>query len=175
MPAERRADLWFALALTALAIVVVVESWRMPRLGHLGVHPMSAPGLTPGLIGLVLACLGLALLVRSLRERAAARRAAERAAAEGGSAIAAGPASASSSTWPRALLALALCLGYAPGMLGRLPFMWATGLFVFAFVAAFSFERARPARTLAGAALMAVAVAVGVNLLFQELFLVRLP
>jgi putative tricarboxylic transport membrane protein len=171
MPADRRADLWFALLLTALAIVVVVESWRMPRLGHLGVHPMSAPGLTPGLIGLVLAGLGLALLVRSLRERAAARRAADRDAAEGRSAA----ASELPATWPRALLALALCLVYAPGMLGRLPFMWATGLFVFAFIAAFSFERARPWRTLAGAAVMALAVAVSVNLLFQELFLVRLP
>jgi hypothetical protein len=48
MQAERRADLWFAILLTALSVVVVVESWRMPRLDHLGVHPMSAPGLTPG-------------------------------------------------------------------------------------------------------------------------------
>ncbi len=37
----------------------------MPRLAELGVDPMSAPGLTPGLLGLVLAGLGLALLSRS--------------------------------------------------------------------------------------------------------------
>jgi putative tricarboxylic transport membrane protein len=73
------------------------------------------------------------------------------------------------------LLALVLCLLYAPGLLGRLPFMWATGLFVFAFVAAFSFERARPIRSLMGAAAMALGVAVGVDLLFEQVFLVRLP
>lgn len=172
MPADRRADLWFALLLTALAIVVLVESWRMPRLAHLGVHPMSAPGLTPGLIGLVLAGLGVALLVRSLRERAAARVAAR----EGAPPPTTAPAGADAGpTWRRALLALALCLVYAPGLLGRLPFMVATGLFVFTFVATFSFERARPWRTLGGAAAMAVAVAVGVSLLFEQLFLVRLP
>jgi putative tricarboxylic transport membrane protein len=162
MPAERRADLWFAILLTALSVVVVVESWRMPRLGHLGVHPMSAPGLTPGLIGVVLFGLGLALLVRSLRARAAA--------------VAAVPpgAAAGPTLWSRALLALVLCLVYAPGLLGRLPFMWATGLFVFAFVAVFSFERARALRTLGGAAAMALAVAVSISLLFEKLFLVRL-
>lgn len=164
MPAERRADLWFALLLTTLSLVVLVESWRMPRLADQGVHPMSVPGLTPGLIALVLALLGSMLLWRSVRERAAAR------AAPGG---AGEPAAASS--WPRALLALLLCLAYAPGLLGRLPFVWATGLFVFGFIAAFSFERERALRTLGSALLMAVAVSLSVSLLFEQLFLVRLP
>jgi putative tricarboxylic transport membrane protein len=163
MTDERRADLYFAVVLLAVSLAVVVESWRMPRLGELGVHPMSAPGLTPGLIGLVLALLGLALLWRSLRARGAP------AADAGQSAAGAGVA------WSRASLALLLCLLYALGLLGRLPFQWATALFVFAFIAAFSFEPARPVRTLGGALLMAVAVAVSVSLLFEKLFLVRLP
>ncbi len=161
MPADRRADLWFAIVLTAVSVVVVVESWRMPRLENLGVHPMSAPGLTPGLIGLVLAGLGLRLLWRSLRARA------ELPAAPG--------EAAPDAAWPRALLALTLCMVYALGLLGRLPFLWATGLFVFAFVAAFTFERGRAMRVLGGALLMAVAVALSVSLLFEQLFLVRLP
>ena len=76
MSTPRRADLIFSALLTALALAVVVESWRMPRLAELGVHPMSAPGLTPGLIGLVLAALGMALLLRSLRADPAAGEAA---------------------------------------------------------------------------------------------------
>lgn len=164
MPADRRGDLWFSLVLTALALAVLVESWRMPRLEDLGVHPMSAPGLTPGLIGLVLLVLGLLLLLRSLRERRAAAARGE-----------AGPAPAVRGEGARALLAVLLCLVYALGLLGRLPFAWATGLFVFAFVAAFGFERARPWRTLGGAAAMAVFTAVAVSLLFEQLFLVRLP
>jgi Tripartite tricarboxylate transporter TctB family len=168
MPADRRGDLWFSLLLTALSLVVVIESWRMPRLESLGVHPMSAPGLTPGLIGLVLLLLGLLLLLRSLRERRAAAMAADAASPAPSSPAAAGDRG-------RALLAVALCLAYALGLLGRLPFAWATGLFVFAFVAAFGFERARPWRTLGGAAAMAVFTAIAVTLLFEQLFLVRLP
>ena len=160
---QRRADLVFAVLLTALALWVLAESWRMPRLAELGVHPMSAPGLTPGLIALVLAGLGLSLLWRSLRN------------APANPDVPAGPAGAGNTVWHRALLALVLCLVYALGLLGRLPFMWATGLFVFGFVAAFAFERRRPARGLIGAALMAVAVSVSVGLLFEQLFLVRLP
>lgn len=162
MPAERRGDLWFSLLLSVLSLVVVIESWRMPRLEDLGVHPMSVPGLTPGLIGLVLLLLGLLLLLRSLRERRATA-----------SPVPAAPAVAGNGG--RALLAVALCLGYALGLLGRLPFGWATGVFVFAFVAAFGFERARPWRTLGGAAAMAVFTAIAVTLLFEQLFLVRLP
>jgi hypothetical protein len=126
---------------------------------------MSAPGLTPGFIGLVLLVLGLLLLVRSVRER--------RVAAAAAASDAAPPAVAGHTG--RALLAVALCLVYALGLLGRLPFAWATGVFVFAFVAAFAFERARPWRTLAGAAAMAVFTSVAVTLLFEQLFLVRLP
>lgn len=163
MPADRRGDLWFSLLLTALAVAVLVESWRMPRLENLGVHPMSAPGLTPGLIGLVLLLLGLLLLARSLRARRAA------------AAMAAQAAPVAAADGRRALLAIALCLVYALGLLGRLPFVWATGLFVFAFVTVFALERARPWHTLVGAAAMAVFTAVGVTLLFEQLFLVRLP
>ncbi len=161
MPAGRRADFWFSIGLTAFAVAVAVESWRMPRLQELGVHPMSAPGLTPGLIGLVLVLLGLALLFRSLRARPRPEDE---------------PAPAVDPSGPRRLLVtLALCLVYALGLVGTLPFLWATGLFVFAFVASFSFERSRPLRSLASAGAMAVAVAVSVTLLFEQVFLVRLP
>ncbi len=161
MSSQRRADLIFAVVLTAVSLYVLVASWHMPRLAELGVHPMSAPGLTPGLISLVLLGLGLALLWRSLRTPAPAPQA--------------DAAAAHNTVWWRALLALVLCLVYALGLLGRLPFLWATGLFVFAFIAAFSFRRARPLRSLGGAAVMAPAVAFSVSLLFEQLFLVRLP
>lgn len=162
MSASPRADRWFSVLLTAFAFAVVVESWRMPRLSELGVHPMSAPGLTPGLLGLVLLCLGIALLVRSLRSPPPSA----------GDDV---PGSSARTIWRRSAVTIALCLGYSLGLLGHLPFMIATGLFVFSFVAIFSFESARPVRSLAGALAMAVAVAVSVSLLFEHVFLVRLP
>ncbi len=164
MSTQRRADLIFSIVLTALALWVLVESWRMPRLSELGVHPMSAPGLTPGLLALILAGLGLALLWRSLRTPAVP---AAWPASEGEAAV--------NTQWWRALLALGLCLVYALGLLGHLPFRWATGFFVFAFIVAFSSDRDRWVRNSFGAALTAAAVAVGVSLLFEQVFLVRLP
>lgn len=165
MPADRRHDLWFSAFLVVLAAGIVVESWRMPRLGHLGVHPMSAPGLTPGLLGLVLLALALALLLRSVRQRRLATGDTAEAAAE----------EAEPGAMGRTLVTLGLCLGYALGFVGRVPFWLATGLFVMAFVGWFGFERDRPVRSLLIAAVMAVLTATAVTLLFQRVFLVRLP
>jgi len=67
MSSQRRADLIFAVVLTAMSLYVLAASWRMPRLAELGVHPMSAPGLTPGLISLVLLGLGGLLVIRRRR------------------------------------------------------------------------------------------------------------
>ncbi len=160
MPADRRHDLWFSIILVVLAAGIVVESWRMPRLGHLGVHPMSAPGLTPGLLGLVLLALAIALLLRSVRQRRA---------------IAETAADADAGAVGRTLVTLGLCLGYALGLVSHAPFWLATGLFVLAFVGWFGFERARPVRSIAMAAVMAVATSTAVTLLFERVFLVRLP
>ena len=149
----RTADFWFALILTAFGGAVVVESWRMPRLAELGVNPMSAPGLTPGLLGVVLAGLGLALLLRS--------------------ALAAPPPAAAEGGWDRLALTLALCLVYALGLLGRVPFWLATALFVGAFALTFTWRGGGRAVLLA--ALLASGTAAVVSTLFQEVFLVRLP
>ena len=43
-------------------------------------------------------------------------------------------------------LTMALCLVNALGLVGQLPFLWSTALFVFAFVGIFAFDRARPVR-----------------------------
>ena len=149
----RTADFWFALILCAFGGAVVVESWRMPRLAELGVDPMSAPGLTPGLLGVVLAGLGLALLSRSVW------RTPLPAAGEGG--------------WGRLAITSALCFVYAAGLLGRVPFWLATALFVGAFALAFTWRGGW--RAVLFAALLAVATAAAVSTLFQEVFLVRLP
>jgi hypothetical protein len=155
-----RADFWFSIAVTVLGVAVVAESLRMPRLENLGVHPMSAPGLTPGLIGLVLAGLGAALFLRTLRVRAAATAASAESEAGGGRRLA---------------ISMALCLIYAIVLLGWLPFWLATGVFVFAFVLTFTWQRRAAARLAATAAALAISVAAAVTLLFERVFLVHLP
>lgn len=160
-----RADFLTALGVVALGLGAAVESWRMPRLEQLDINPYTAPGIVPGVIGVVLTALGLALLARS--------------AARGGWRLAAVTEPAPDGRAARLALALALTVGYAAGLVGRLPFWLATGLFVFAFIAVFEWrlaaDRTGRLRGLAIAAAEAVAVSAAVTFVFQSIFLVRLP
>jgi len=152
----RRADFWFSIFLIAFGIAASVESWRMPRLENLGVDPLSAPGLTPGLLAIVITVLGLTLLLR----RADGPQATPEPAPAG---------------WGRLALVLGLCLTYALGLLGRVDFLGATALFVFTFALLFSETGASWVRRSVVSALLAVGTAVSVTLLFERIFLIRLP
>ena len=63
-----KADFYTALFLMVLGIGVVEESWRMPRFADLGQSVWSSPGITPGMIGAVLAIMGAILFFRSRKE-----------------------------------------------------------------------------------------------------------
>lgn len=148
-----RADLLSALLWMALGAAIVYGSWTMDRLERHGAKLFTAPGLVPGLLGLVLLVLGAVLAVRALRSGALRARVAV-------------------PTGGTTTLVLFLCLGYALGLLGRLPFWLATFLFVALFVAVFEYpSRVRMALGLAYGA----AAAAAVTLLFESVFLVRLP
>ena len=80
----------------------------------------------------------------------------------------------------RFLLAAVLCVAYAAGLVGRGPPFWlATAVFVFVVILAFRWAElkadGRLARGAAVAAACAIGTAAAVTLVFQELFLVRLP
>lgn len=169
-PADRsgsRPDFWFGLVLTIFGLAVTVESWRMPRLSELNVHPMTAPGLVPGLLGALMILLGGILFIRAARAGGWRLTADDRGAGE------------FRKQTVRFLAALVLCVGYAAGLVGALPFWAATFLFVFIFIALFEWRRDRPtgahARALGLAALQAAIVAAVVPFIFEQIFLVRLP
>jgi hypothetical protein len=151
----------------ALGGAIVVGAWRMDRLERLHIDPYTAPGLVPGLLGAGLVLMGGILLVRSLRA--------------GGSRRTAPLAEARPPLpWGRLALAAALCLGFAAGLLGRgLPFWLTSGAFIFVTVLAFDWPRRRDQGETGRGVLVALAVAAaaaaGITLVFQELFLVRLP
>lgn len=163
-----RLDFVSAIVLIAFGIGVLVESLRMPSLADRDINPYTVPGLVPGMLGIVLALCGLALLIRSTL-RGGWRLGLTGATARGF--FAARPVH-------RTALALGLTLVYALGLFGTVPFWLATMAFVFGFVV-LSEAMARggwpPAANLAIAAILAVAVGFGVNFVFQELFYVRLP
>jgi hypothetical protein len=159
-----RADRAFGLAWIALGAAIAAGSWRMDRLAGQGVEPYAVPGLLPGILGVALALFGLALVARGGRIRDAA-------AVEGGAAQA--------EPW-RAALALLLGAGFVLGAIGRGPPFWLAA-FGFVLLAILLFEwpeRRRDGTLLRGAvraALIAGIASAAITLVFQELFLVRLP
>jgi len=62
----RRQDIWTGLILSAVSLIIIVESWRMPR--DLQGWPWYAgPGMVTGLLALGLMGMAIALLVRAYR------------------------------------------------------------------------------------------------------------
>jgi hypothetical protein len=164
---QPRADLVASALWLALGLLTLQQSWTMDRLEAQGADPWSAPGVVPGIIGAVITLLGLLLLVRSLRQpRPVVGASDERAEVASGR--------------RRLLTALGLCLLFVFGLLGRgLPFWLAAALFIAAFVLVFTWrERQAASQRARGAAVAAaygLVMGAAIHLLFQELFLVRLP
>ena len=164
-----KADFVTGLVLVVFGIVVIEESWRMPRLEHLGAHPLSTPGVVPGLLGIILGLFGIILVIRSMRvggHRLGLTR-------EALAATIMAPENR------RLLVTLVLTVGYAGGLIGTVPFWLATGLFVFLFIFVFEWiaagKTANIVRLLIPATIEAVLVAGAVTIVFREVFLVTLP
>jgi len=170
-PVAPRTDLRGAFAWIGVGAIIVFASWRMDRLTQQGAELFTAPGLWPGVIGLVIALLGGVLAWRSLQR---ARIAGWHAAEEDDTVYA--PTS-------QFTLAAAMFFAYALLLVGHgLPFWLGTALFVTAYV--FVFRRAdRLAGARSGttrgdivlAVVCGVTTAIVVSLVFEKLFFVKLP
>ena len=163
-----KADLITGLVLVALGAATAVESYRMPRLEERSIDPWTAPGIVPGMLGIIILIIGIALAMRSGAAGALTAKAQPD--------VDAGEVRAARF---RLALCLVLCLVYAIVLVGHTPFWLATGAFVFVFVAAFEWRpgddsRARAIK-IAIAATIAIATAVVVPFVFETLFLVHLP
>jgi hypothetical protein len=166
-----RADLRGAFVWIAVGAVIVFESWRMDRMTQQGAEVFTAPGLWPGIVGLLIALLGGVLAWRSARR--AARAGWEAAQAD----------DASYAPPSRFALAAAMFFAYALLLVGHgLPFWLGTALFVTTYV--FVFRRAdRLAGQRSGstrgdlvlALVCGIATAAIVSVVFEKLFFVRLP
>jgi hypothetical protein len=189
-----------ALCWIAFGVAVAIGAWRMDRLAHLNIEPWSAPGLVPGVLGVLIAAFGAVLAWREAERRrarpgargdappagagSAAAADAATGAATGAEAEALAPGAAGDEPVLAALRrvapVLAIALAFAVGLLGRgLPFAATSSLLVFAWIVLLRWpewraQRGLP-RGLATAAVVAVASCTLIALLFQEVFLVRLP
>lgn len=164
-----RADFITGVVLLVFSITVVVLSIQMPRLEHRGINPYTVPGIVPGLLGIAMIIMSVALVVRSMRfgghhvgvnleKSVAVIRIPE--------------------VW-RAVLTAGFCLFYALALVGRVWYPAATFIFVLLFIMLFEYRRDRALRvqwrTVLFATVEALITAAVVSSVFRYLFLVRLP
>ncbi|TNF19750.1 MAG: hypothetical protein EP318_13475 [Rhodobacteraceae bacterium] len=159
-----RTDLFAGLVVTSLGLAALAGAVAMPRFAERNGDPLTAPGITPGIVSGVIAVLGLLLLLRAM--------------------LGSGPRDLPVESWPpgaarRTLFTLATTLAYGGATFGQMPFLPATALFIFAFT--FGAELMRPDRSRTAlslalwAAVLAGVSAFAIEFLFTDLFLVRLP
>jgi putative tricarboxylic transport membrane protein len=169
-PTERawraRADLLVAAALVLLGVLVTYGSWIMPRLENRRIHPATVPGLVPGMLGAALTVCTLLLLLKAIRTPATG----------GWRAVwALVPTLAGA----RVAAVLVLTLGFTLLLVGWLPFWLATMAFVFTFIVTFELwltdEPSPWRKTLLWAVVISVSSGVAIYLVFERVFLVRLP
>jgi putative tricarboxylic transport membrane protein len=163
-PLSPRWDLVTAAVLLAFGLGVMVLAWRMPTFVEQSHTGLTAPGIVPGFHATVVALLAVVLGVRAVRRGALAAQPAQ-------------PASRATGDARRLLTAAVLGVVYAGVLVGRLPFWMASALFVFAFTATFEWHLgpARRWRRIAEAALIGLGTGLAVMLVFERIFLVRLP
>lgn len=168
-PPSARTDLITAAVFFAFGVAVIYFSWQMPTFVDVGGTPFTAPGIVPGFHGTVIALLALAFGIRSIY-RGAFRPG-------GGKPVIEGELPKISLV--RLAIAVALCLGFSLVLVTRMPFWLAVGLFVTAFIVVFEWPqpatRAKRIRRVVTAALVGAAAGAFMVVVFQEIFLVRLP
>lgn len=163
-------DFITSIVLIAFSVSVIVMSYTMPRLERRGIDPFSAPGVVPGMIGMVLLVLALILFFRSIK-------------CGGYRILPGGGGSASSSPHQgavgRVMLTLVISLVYAIGFLGRFNYSVSTGIYIFVFICLFEYRRdiqlSAQKKMFLMAFIQSVVAALLITLVFQKLFLVDLP
>jgi len=164
-----QADFVTSIILMAFAIGIIWMSIEMPRLEERNINPWSIPGLVPGILGIIILLLGIVLFLRSIKQKG----------------YAVGITKEKTVNWfrksstKRLGLTLILTLGYAWGLIGRIPYPIATFLFVFLFIIIFEYnkkdiKKIKIKRFLIAFMTATLASAL-VSVVFQYIFLVRLP
>jgi putative tricarboxylic transport membrane protein len=163
-----RKDFITSIVLIAFSLSVIVFSYTMPRLERRGIDPFSAPGVVPGMIGIILLILALILFFRSVRHGGYLflQPGGEREGVQRGASLRVG-------------MTLALSLIYAIGLLGRIDYTICTLLYIFVFVVVFEYRWGEPLgsqlKILGYALLQALIASFLITIVFRKLFLVDLP
>lgn len=164
-----RSDLKDGIGWMVFGAAILVAALRMDRLEQQNINPYTAPGLLPALLGLAMMLLGAVLGLRSWRRGALTR-------------VLPATTANEREQHRRIWIVLGLCMAYGLVLIGHgLPFWLASALFVTGSIILLQIlsqdpqERRLSARTWAKAIAIGVATGAITHVVFQELFLVRLP
>lgn len=163
-----RSDFIASIVWIVFGAAVLIGAWNMDRLENQDINPYTIPGLVPGLLGIAVMFFGLLMMYRAWSQGALTP--------EGD----AGRRAAKPGEWPRFLMVLAPCLIFGVGLLGHgLPFWAAAALFVTATIFILQYRERKAAGQLLRGFIVAAVIGLSagglITLVFQELFLVRLP
>jgi hypothetical protein len=167
--ASPRADLYDAIGWIVLGLVIVILSLHMDRLEDRHINPLTIPGLVPGLLGAGMVIVGAILGLRSWAR---------------GALHGTLPAATENQRKRRfrVFLAVLLCCGYSVVLIGHgLPFWVASWIYVTCSILVFDRISSDPEKRRIGlpglgkALLIGILSSVAVWLVFERLFLVRLP
>jgi hypothetical protein len=165
--AALRSDFLSALGWMALGIAILIGSVMMDRLEKQGINPYTIPGLLPGLLGIAMTILGALLAARSWRPHLLAST---------------GKAAVNRAEQMRILLVLGLCLTFGVVLVGHgLPFWLAAAVFVTTAIFALQYQQRKSTgqqltlRQFATTAAIGLGAGIAITIVFQEIFLVRLP
>jgi hypothetical protein len=165
--ANLRSDFLSALGWMGLGIAILIGSVTMDRLEKQDINPYTIPGLLPGLLGIAMTILGMLLGLRSWRPHLLAS---------------ANRAPIDRAELKRLLLVLGLCLAFGVGLVGHgLPFWLAAAIFVTVAILALQYQQRKSAGELLNLRRFVTVAAIGlgagavITIVFQEIFLVRLP
>jgi len=166
--ARLRSDFLSALGWIALGVAILIGSVTMDRLSNQDINPYTIPGLLPGLLGIAMTILGALLAARSWRTHLFAS--------------AANGMPVNRAEQKRILLVLGLCLAFGVGLVGHgLPFWLAAAIFVTVAIVSLQYRERRSTGEKLSLRRFIIAAAIGlgagaaITVVFQEIFLVRLP
>ena len=163
-----KADFVTSIFLIAFSGAILYFSIKMPRFAERHVNPYSAPGLVPGLLGAILGILGVILLIRSITQEGHKLNLNEKTI----------KGFFKDQTTIRILYSILISVAYWV-LLGKIPFIVVTALYVIAFIIIFEYKKDEEKRArwknILAAVIIGVVTSVSVSYTFQYLFLVNLP
>ena len=165
--ARLRSDFLSAIGWMGLGVAILIGSVTMDRLEKQDINPYTIPGLLPGLLGIAMTILGGLLALRSWRPHLFAS---------------ANTAPVNRGEQKRLLLVLGLCLAFGVGLVGHgLPFWLAAAIFVTVAILSLQYQQLKSTdrrsrlRMSFKAAAIGLGAGIAITVVFQEIFLVRLP